>query len=97
MVRFGFLLDLSHMGANTANDVMDNMETHYPGVPFVYRHLVPAGLCKNEPGAMPRKCCRAIPDDQAIRAAESGGYVFPAFTEWMSSGLMAFCPSRQRA
>ena len=87
LVRYGILLDLSHTGSKTANDAMDYMEENYPGVPFVYTHSVPAGLYKNEPSATPRGCYRAIPDDEAIRAARSGGYVAPTFTEWMMDGI----------
>jgi len=87
MVRFGILLDLSHTGSRTANDAMAYMEENYPGVPFVYTHSVPAGLYRNEPNATPRGCYRAIPDDEALRAARSGGYVSPTFTEWMMDGV----------
>ncbi|MEP3297459.1 MAG: membrane dipeptidase [Pseudoruegeria sp.] len=87
MVRFGILLDLSHTGSKTANDAMTYMEENYPGVPFVYTHSVPAGLYENEPDATPRGCYRAIPDDEALRAAASGGYVSPTFTEWMLDGI----------
>lgn len=87
LVHFGILLDLSHTGSTTANDAMDYMEENYPGVPFVYTHSVPAGLYKNEPGATPKGCYRTIPDDEAIRAAKSGGYVSPTFTEWMMDGI----------
>ncbi|MEM7461485.1 MAG: membrane dipeptidase [Pseudomonadota bacterium] len=87
MVRFGILLDLSHTGSKTANDAMAYMEENYPGVPFVYTHSVPAGLYKGEPAATPRGCYRAIPDDEAVRAAKSGGYISPTFTEWMMDGI----------
>ena len=87
LVRFGILLDLSHTGSKTANDAMDYMDENYPGVPYVYTHSVPAGLYNNEPNATPRGCYRAIPDDEAIRAAKSGGYVSPTFTEWMMDGI----------
>ncbi|MEM1361655.1 MAG: membrane dipeptidase [Pseudomonadota bacterium] len=87
MVRFGILLDLSHTGSKTANDAMDYMDANYPGVPYVYTHSVPAGLYANEPERTARGCYRAIPDDEAIRAAESGGYVSPTFTEWMLDGI----------
>lgn len=87
MVRFGILLDLSHTGSKTANDAMDYMDENYPGVPYVYTHSVPAGLYKTEPEATPRGCYRAIPDDEALRAAKSGGYVSPTFTEWMMDGI----------
>lgn len=87
LVRFGILLDLSHTGSKTANDAMDYMDENYPGIPYVYTHSVPAGLYTNEPNATPKGCYRAIPDDEAIRAAESGGYVSPTFTEWMMDGV----------
>ncbi len=87
MVRFGILLDLSHTGSKTANDSMDYMDENYPGVPYVYTHSVPAGLYTSEPGATPRGCYRAIPDDEALRAAKSGGYISPTFTEWMMDGI----------
>lgn len=87
MVRFGILLDLSLTGSKTANDAMEYMEQTYPSVPFVYTHSVPAGLYLQEPGATQRGCYRAIPDDEALRAAKSGGYVSPTFTEWMMDGI----------
>lgn len=87
MVRFGILLDLSHTGSKTANDAMDYMDENFPSVPYVYTHSVPARLYKSEPGAIPRGCYRAIPDDEALRAAKSGGYISPTFTEWMMDGI----------
>lgn len=87
LVRFGILLDLSHTGSKTANDAMAYMEETYPGIPFIYTHSVPAGLYKSEPNATARGCYRAIPDDEALRAANSGGYVSPTFTEWMMDGV----------
>lgn len=87
LVRFGILLDLSHTGSKTANDAMDYMDENYPGVPYVYTHSVPAGLYANEPNRTARGCYRAIPDDEALRAAKSGGYVSPTFTEWMMDGI----------
>lgn len=87
MVRFGILLDLSHTGSKTANDAMDYMDENYPGVPYVYTHSVPAGLYANEPNATTKGCYRAIPDDEALRAAKSGGYISPTFTEWMMDGV----------
>jgi membrane dipeptidase len=83
MVKFGIILDLSHTGSRTANDAMDYMEENYPGLPVVYTHAVPAGLYLNAPNATLKGCYRAIPDDEAIRAAKLGGYVSPTFTEWM--------------
>ncbi|MEM1129652.1 MAG: membrane dipeptidase [Pseudomonadota bacterium] len=97
MVRFGILLDLSHTGSKTANDAMDYMDTHYPVVPYVYTHSVPAGLYANEPARTARGCYRAIPDDEAIRAAQSGGYVSPTFTEWMMDGIWPEDISPQQA
>lgn len=87
MVRFGILLDLSHTGSKTAKDAMDYMDANYPGVPYVFTHSVPAGLYKDAPGATPKGCYRNISDDEAIRAAKSGGYVSPTFTEWMMDGI----------
>ncbi len=87
MVEYQVILDLSHTGSKTANDAMDYIEEKYPGTPFVYTHSVPAGLYKSEPDATPQGCYRAIPDDEAIRAAKSGGYVAPTFTEWMMDGV----------
>lgn len=87
MVKYRVILDLSHTGSKTANDAMDYMEKNHAGTPFIYSHSVPAGLYKSEPNATPKGCYRAIPDDEAIRAAKSGGYVSPTFTEWMMDGV----------
>ncbi len=87
LVRFGILLDLSHTGYNTVIDAMDYMDENYPGVPYVFTHSLPAGLYKDEPEATPRGCYRNITDEEAIRAAKSGGYVSPTFTEWMMDGI----------
>ncbi len=87
MVKFNVILDLSHTGSKTANEAMDYMEKKHPGTPFIYSHSVPAGLYKNESEATPKGCYRAIPDDEALRAAKSGGYVAPTFTEWMMDGV----------
>ena len=87
MARFGILLDLSHTGVNTANDAMDYMDENYPEVPYIYSHSLPIGLYKDEPNASPQGCYRNITDEEAIRAAKSGGYVAPTFTEWMMDGL----------
>ncbi|MBO9412396.1 MULTISPECIES: membrane dipeptidase [unclassified Ruegeria] len=87
MVRFGIMLDLSHTGIKTANDAMDYMDENYPGVPYIYTHSLPAGLYKDAPEASPQGCYRNITDEEAIRAAESGGYVAPTFTEWMMDGI----------
>jgi len=87
LVRFGMLLDLSHTGYNTVIDAMDHMDENYPGVPYVFTHSLPAGLYKDEPNASPKGCYRNITDEEAIRAAKSGGYVSPTFTEWMMDGI----------
>ncbi|MGI9523735.1 MAG: dipeptidase [Hyphomicrobiaceae bacterium] len=87
LVRFGILLDLSHTGYKTATQAMDYMEKTYPGVPFVYTHSLPAGLYKDEPNRTVKGCYRNITDEEAIRAAKSGGYVAPTFTEWMMDGI----------
>ena len=87
LVRYGILLDLSHTGYTTASDAMTYMETTYPGIPFVYTHSLPTGLYKDEPNATTRGCYRNISDEEALRAAKSGGYVSPTFTEWMMDGI----------
>ena len=58
---------------------------------------MPAGLYTNESNATPKGCYRAIPDDEAIRAAKSGGYVSPTFTEWMMDGIWPDNISPQQA
>lgn len=87
MIKYGIILDLSHTGSRTANDAMAHMEKNHPGVPVVYTHSVPAGLYKGEVNASERGCYRNIPDDEAIRAAKTGGFVSPTFTEWMMDGI----------
>ena len=87
MVRYGIILDLSHTGIKTAMDAMDHMDKHHPGVPYIYTHSLPAGLYKDEPNRSPRGCYRNITDEEALRAAKSGGYVAPTFTEWMVDGI----------
>jgi len=87
LVRYGILLDLSHTGNRTANEAMAYMEEKYPGIPFVYTHSLPIGLYKNEKNATRRGCYRNITDEEALRAAKSGGYVSPTFTEWMMDGI----------
>ena len=87
MVKFGIILDLSHTGSKTANDAMAHMEKTYPGVPFVYTHSLPSGLYKNEKNATTKGCYRNISDEDALRAAKSGGYISPTFTEWMMDGI----------
>ncbi|SLN20002.1 Membrane dipeptidase (Peptidase family M19) [Roseovarius albus] len=97
LVRYGILLDLSHTGKQTATDAMDYMDENYPGVPYVYTHSIPAGLYANEPEATPRGCYRNITDEEALRAANSGGYVSPTFTEWMMDGIWPEDISPQQA
>lgn len=97
MVKFGVILDLSHTGNKTANDAMEYMEKTYPGVPFVYTHSLPSGLYKNEKNATPKGCYRNITDEEAVRAAKSGGYVSPTFTEWMMDGIWPDNISPQQA
>lgn len=87
MVKHRIIVDLSHMGSKTTNMIMDYMDKKYPGIPYVYTHSLPAGLYKNEPGATKRGCYRNISDADALRAAKSGGYVSPTFTEWMMDGI----------
>ena len=87
MVKFGIILDLSHTGKKTAMDAMEHMEKNHPGVPFVFTHSIPAGLYKDEKNKSPRGCYRNISDEEALRAAKSGGYVSPTFTEWMVDGI----------
>ena len=87
MVKYGIILDLSHTGKKTAMDAMDHMDKNHPGVPYVFTHSLPAGLYKNEKGATPKGCYRNITDEEALRAAKSGGYVSPTFTEWMMDGI----------
>jgi membrane dipeptidase len=84
MVRYGIILDLSHTGKQTA---MDHMAKRHPGVPYIYSHSLPAGLYADEKDRSPRGCYRNISDEEAIRAAKSGGYVSPTFTEWMVDGI----------
>ena len=87
MVRYGIILDLSHTGKKTAMDAMDHMDKNHPGVPYVFTHSIPAGLYKDEKNATPKGCYRNITDEEALRAARSGGYVSPTFTEWMMDGI----------
>ena len=87
MVKYGIILDLSHTGSKTANDAMDHMDKHHSDVPYIYTHSLPAGLYKNEKNKSPRGCYRNITDAEAKRAAKSGGYVAPTFTEWMVDGI----------
>jgi membrane dipeptidase len=87
MVRYGIILDLSHTGKKTAMDAMDHMDENHPGVPYIYTHSLPASLYEDEPNKSPRGCYRNITDEEALRAAKSGGYVAPTFTEWMVDGI----------
>lgn len=87
MVKYGIILDLSHTGSKTANDAMDHMDKHHPGIPYIYSHSLPAGLYKNEKNKSPKGCYRNITDEEALRAAKSGGNVSPTFTEWMVDGI----------
>jgi membrane dipeptidase len=87
LVKYGIIVDLSHMGPLTTNGIMDHMEKNYPGVPFVFTHSLPKGLYKDEPNATERGCYRNISDEEAIRCAKSGGFVSPTFTEWMMDGI----------
>ena len=87
LVKYGIIVDLSHLGSKTANGIMDHMDKNHPGVPYVYTHSLPAGLYKNTPKATKRGCYRNISDADALRAAKSGGYVSPTFTEWMMDGI----------
>ena len=87
MVKYGIILDLSHTGKKTAMNAMDHMDKNHPDVPYIYTHSLPAGLYKNEKNKSPRGCYRNITDEEALRAAKSGGYVAPTFTEWMMDGI----------
>ena len=71
----------------TTNGIMDHMNESQPGVPYVFTHSLPAGLYQDEPKATPKGCYRNISDEEALRAAKSGGYVSPTFTEWMMDGI----------
>jgi len=87
MVKNRIIVDMSHMGHKTTEGIADHMEKNHPGVPFVYTHSLPIGLYKTAPKATTRGCYRNITDGQALRAAKSGGYVSPTFTEWMMDGV----------
>lgn len=86
MVKHGIIVDLSHMGPLTTNGIMDHMDKNHPGVPYVFTHSLPHGLYKNE-NSTEKGCYRNISDQEAIRAAKSGGYISPTFTEWMMDGI----------
>ena len=87
MVKYGIMVDLSHMGPLMTNGIMDHMDKNHPGVPYVFTHSLPAGLYKDAPKATKKGCYRNISDEEALRAAKSGGYVSPTFTEWMMDGV----------
>lgn len=87
MVKHGIVVDLSHMGPIMTKGIMDHMDEKHPGVPYIYSHSLPIGLYKEEPEATHRGCYRNITDEEAIRAAKSGGFVSPTFTEWMMDGI----------
>lgn len=86
MVKHGIVVDLSHMGPLTTKGIMDHMDKNHPGVPYVFTHSLPKGLYKDGANATPRGCYRNISDEEALRAAKSGGFVSPTFTEWMMDG-----------
>lgn len=87
LVKYGIIVDLSHMGPITTHGIMDYMDEKHPGVPYVFTHSLPAGLYKNAPKATKKGCYRNISDREAVRAAKSGGFVSPTFTEWMMDGI----------
>ena len=87
MVRQGIVLDLSHASPRTTEDAIEHMTQRHAGVPVVYTHSCPAGLFVNEPDATVNGCYRNISDEQAQRAAATGGVVAPTFTEWMLDGI----------
>ncbi|MEM8671873.1 MAG: membrane dipeptidase [Planctomycetota bacterium] len=87
MVKYGIIVDLSHMGPVTTNGIMDHMDKNHPGIPYVFTHSLPAGLFRDAPRATKRGCYRNISDREAMRAAKSGGFVSPTFTEWMMDGI----------
>lgn len=87
MVKYGIIVDLSHMGPITTHGIMDYMDEKHPGVPYVFTHSLPEGLYKDAPRATKKGCYRNISDREAVRAAKSGGFVSPTFTEWMMDGV----------
>ncbi len=87
MVKYGIIVDLSHMGPITTHGIMDHMDKKHPGVPYVFTHSLPSGLFKDAPKATKKGCYRNISDREAMRAAKSGGFVSPTFTEWMMDGI----------
>lgn len=86
-VEQGILVDCSHLSYQTTEGVIDHMTKNHPGVPVSYTHSSPAGLYSNEPAATDAGCYRNITDDQAQKAAATGGVVAPTFTEWMLDGI----------
>lgn len=87
MVKQGIVVDLSHTGRNTCDEIIDYMTSKHHGVPVIYSHSLPAGLYKNTPQASTKGCYRNISDEQALEAAKTGGVVSPTFTEWMMDGV----------
>jgi len=87
MVKQGMVIDLSHTGRTTTDDIVDYVNKKHPGTPVIYSHSVPAGLYKEEPKRTEKGCYRNITDEQAIKAAKTGGLVSPTFTEWMMDGI----------
>ena len=49
MVKYGIIVDLSHMGPITTRGIMDHMDEKHPGVPYCFTHSLPAGLYKDAP------------------------------------------------
>jgi len=97
MVTQGIIVDLSHTGRKTTDGVIDYMTEKHPGVPVIYSHSLPAGLYKDAPEATERGCYRNITDEQAFKAAKTGGVVAPTFTEWMMDGIWPDDISPQQA
>ena len=87
IVKQGIVVDLSHTGRNTTKDITDYMMEKHKGVPVIYSHSLPAGLYAEEPNRTAKGCYRNITDEQAKRAAATGGVVSPTFTEWMMDGV----------
>ncbi len=87
LVNQGIVVDLSHVGEKTCDEVIAYMQKNHQGIPIIYSHSLPHGLYKKEPGATAKGCYRNITDEQAISAAKTGGVVCPAFTEWMMDGI----------
>ena len=87
MVKQGIVVDLSHASWQTTEDAIAHMNQKHPGVPVVYTHSLPAGLYKNTPNATEKGCYRNITDEQAQKAATTGGFISPTFTEWMMDGI----------